>query len=428
MYNFQGHAECTGRARCAWDRLFLFMVVSCLALMAGCAASLQNSAPQMEPITVQGRDLKPISFRGVVIRIPVGQGIGSHHEGLMKVPQYTLNWQSGIVFGSEEFTLGASETLRRCGYKVLGGDNLLFGTDEGAKANYQLGGTIVDLKYNTFGSLAGNYNEAVVYVEWQLYDAFEKKIICQRSTEGFAKMSPQSKPAVFDAFNNALRNLLAEQEFVTYLERAQSPLLDTTVMSVIEIDVSDSSTALDLPGQLDEILPCVVTIRVGATVGSGFVVSSDGYVVTAAHVVAGVSDVQLVFQSGLSLTASVVRLDNHQDIALLKLPGSGHKHLPLSLDPPPLGSAIFAIGTPASEDLSLTVTRGIVSGLREADGVQFLQTDASLNPGNSGGPLLNERGQVVAVVSWKIAAVGFEGLAFGVPIGAASRNLNILFR
>jgi len=406
----------------------MFIILVGTFLISGCAASLKNLAPQLEPITVNQGDMKPISFKGVVLRIPVGEKIGSHHDGLAKVAQYSLHWQSGISFGSEEFTLGASETLRQCGYRVIGGDNLLFQSNEGAKANYQLGATIVGLRYNTFGSLAGNYNEAVVYVEWQLFDAFQKQIVFEHSTEGFAKMSPRTKPAVFEAFNNALRNLLADNAFVETLKRAEPSQMASIPEDDLLLIKTSTSTPVTLPDQMGAVLPCVVTVRVGSTLGSGFIVSPSGYAITAAHVVSGVDEAQLVFNSGLTLTASVVKIDNHQDIALLKLPGSGHKCLELALtESPQLGSEIFAIGTPYSEELSFSVTRGIVSGLRDFNGIPYIQTDASLSPGNSGGPLLNDLGQVVGVVSWKIAAPGFEGLAFGVPISAIEESLHVSF-
>jgi serine protease Do len=71
------------------------------------------------------------------------------------------------------------------------------------------------------------------------------------------------------------------------------------------------------------------------------------------------------------------------------------------------------------------VTKGIVSGFREWEGRSYIQTDAALNPGNSGGPLLSVKGSIIGIVSWKIAAPGFEGLAFGVPDTAILTRLNI---
>jgi S1-C subfamily serine protease len=373
--------------------------------------------------------MQPLGFRGVLLRIPAGKKIGSHHDGLAKIRKYALYWQSGISFGSEEFTLGASETLRQSGYKVLGGEKLLFQKNEAAKARYQLGAEIVDIRYNTFGLLAGDYNEAVVYVKWQLYDAFAGSVVYEHPTNGFAKMSPRLSPAVFAAFNNALKNLLAERSFVGLLKADASRVSSSTNMETVEIGIISPTDRLRLPDDLDQVMSAIVTLRVGVTHATGFLVSPDGYVITAAHVVSSVEETQVEFNTGLTLTAEVLRVDNHQDIAILKLPGGGHSCLALSLDSlPRVGSVVYAVGTPFSENLALTVTRGIVSGHREFQGVMYLQTDASLNPGNSGGPLLNRHGEVIAIVSWKVVAAGFEGLAFGVPSSAVEGALNVTFK
>jgi hypothetical protein len=90
-----------------------------------------------------------------------------------------------------------------------------------------------------------------------------------------------------------------------------------------------------------------------------------------------------------------------------------------------VGNEIYAIGAPAREDLAFSMTRGIVSGVREIDGQKFLQTDASVSPGNSGGPLVDRKGRAIGVVSWKLAGAAIQGVAFGVPIEAALRGLGL---
>jgi serine protease Do len=86
---------------------------------------------------------------------------------------------------------------------------------------------------------------------------------------------------------------------------------------------------------------------------------------------------------------------------------------------------VYAVGAPAGEEFAFSVSKGIVSGIRDLNGFSYVQTDASLNPGNSGGPLLDTQGNIVGIVSWKIVASGFEGLSFGVPPSAITRRLAI---
>jgi S1-C subfamily serine protease len=142
--------------------------------------------------------------------------------------------------------------------------------------------------------------------------------------------------------------------------------------------------------------------------------------------VSDVKEVVVKFRSGLTFIAEVLRLDTAQDIALVKIPGSGHHCLSLAIgQPAAIGSDVFAIGAPAGEELAFSVSKGVVSAYREKDGSQYIQTDASLNPGNSGGPLIGRGGLIEGIVSWKIGLTGYEGLAFGVPPSVVAQRLGI---
>ena len=172
----------------------------------------------------------------------------------------------------------------------------------------------------------------------------------------------------------------------------------------------------------------VVVLKAGRTRSSGFIVSSDGYILTAAHAVSGLKEISVTLRSGVQLDATVVRLDELQDLALLKVAGNGHHWLERKLGgSTPVGNELYAIGAPGSEELSFSVTKGIVSGYRqrETDKADFIQTDASLNPGNSGGPMLDQSGRVIGIVDWKVMRPGFEGLSFGVPMEVVARRLGI---
>ncbi len=114
-------------------------------------------------------------------------------------------------------------------------------------------------------------------------------------------------------------------------------------------------------------------------------------------------------------------------MALIAIPSAGNQQPCLELQPttPSAGADVSAIGSPARQDLAFSLTRGIVSGLRLVDGVQLVQTDASLSPGNSGGPLLDRQARVVGVVTRKIAGRAVEGLGFGVQIQDALQALKL---
>lgn len=159
------------------------------------------------------------------------------------------------------------------------------------------------------------------------------------------------------------------------------------------------------------------------SLGSGFVVSPDGYILTNAHVVEGASDVVVRLADKREFPAQVVGSDKRTDVALLKIEASGLPRVTLG-DPARLkvGEWVVAIGSPFG--FEQTVTAGIVSAkgrsLPQENLVPFIQTDVAINPGNSGGPLFNLKGEVVGINSQIYSRTGgFMGLSFAIPIDVA---------
>jgi S1-C subfamily serine protease len=330
------------------------------------------------------------------------------------------------MVASDEFKIIASEQLRACGYDVLGGDNLLFGDDRSSRAEYQLGGTATGMTYDTYAPLAGDCTDASLTVEWQLYDSLMKEVVLTQTTEGYARRSGVSGAAMQGAFGAALNELMARQAFVDVVSRRPSESWRSLAanMDTLAVTMCDRLPATFLPEDIDDVLDGTLVIRAGSAVGSGVVISPDGYALTAAHVVSGLRDVVVQLRSGLELSADVLRMDQAQDVALIKLPGRGHSCVsPATGLEPGVGQDIFAVGAPTGQDLAFSVSKGVVSARRELDGFSYLQTDASLNPGNSGGPVVDVTGQLLGVVSWKVAAPGFEGLSFCVPTAAICQRL-----
>lgn len=157
--------------------------------------------------------------------------------------------------------------------------------------------------------------------------------------------------------------------------------------------------------------------------GSGFIIDSDGYILTNAHVVEGADKVRVQLNNNKEYTAEVIGLDKRTDVALVKIQG---EHLPVAKlgdsDQVQVGDWVLAIGSPFG--FTHTATQGIVSAvarnLPRGDYVPFIQTDAAVNPGNSGGPLFNSKGEVIAINSQIYSRSGaFNGLAFSIPINVA---------
>jgi putative serine protease PepD len=191
------------------------------------------------------------------------------------------------------------------------------------------------------------------------------------------------------------------------------------------------------------VLPTVVQIEErggdGDGTGSGFVLRSDGYILTNNHVVAGAAaggSLTVTFQDGTQLAARIVGRDTSYDLAVVKVDATGLTASTLGdSSGVVVGDAVIAIGSPLG--LEGTVTSGIISSLNravqaggsgESSYINAIQTDAAINPGNSGGPLVDARGQVIGVNS-AIATVrastgqqsGSIGLGFAIPINQAKR-------
>jgi serine protease Do len=170
--------------------------------------------------------------------------------------------------------------------------------------------------------------------------------------------------------------------------------------------------------------------RGGIASGSGFVVSSDGYVLTNAHVVDGASKVTVRLLDRREFPARVVGTDPTTDVAVLKVDATGLTPAPLgNSDASRVGEWVLAVGNPLGENLNFTVTQGIISAKgraldlpnRSQSSIQdFIQTDAAINPGNSGGPLVNVRGEVIGINSAIASPTGVNaGYGFAVPINLA---------
>jgi serine protease Do len=158
-------------------------------------------------------------------------------------------------------------------------------------------------------------------------------------------------------------------------------------------------------------------------VGSGFILSADGYVMTNAHVVDGADELLVTLTDKREFKAKVIGLDKRTDVAVVKIEASGLPAVKLGdVNRLKVGEWVMAIGSPFG--LENSVTAGIVSAKARDTGdyLPFIQTDVAINPGNSGGPLINMRGEVVGINSQIYSrSGGFMGISFAIPIDEASR-------
>lgn len=171
-----------------------------------------------------------------------------------------------------------------------------------------------------------------------------------------------------------------------------------------------------------------------ASEGSGIIATSDGYIITNAHVVEGASSLKVILSDGTSYEAQLVGSDSITDLAVIKIDTTGLQAAEFgSSGDLEVGDSVMAIGNPGGLELSSSVTQGIVSALNRqitnsetGYTMDCIQTDTAINPGNSGGALVNMYGQVVGINSSKIVAEGYEGLGFAIPIDDAQSVISNL--
>ena len=165
--------------------------------------------------------------------------------------------------------------------------------------------------------------------------------------------------------------------------------------------------------------------------GSGFILTSDGYIATNYHVVQDASTITVVLNSGKQYDAQVIGYDADADLAVVKINASNLTAATLgNSDAAADGEFVVAIGSPGGIDFAGSSTFGIISAVNrqiaitDTRNMTVIQTDAAINPGNSGGPLVNMNGQVIGINAMKLSSSNYEGMGFAIPISAAKPILD----
>ena len=220
------------------------------------------------------------------------------------------------------------------------------------------------------------------------------------------------------------------------------PTVITSERVVYVREYDSASGALTTQEIYNLCLPSVVSISVSnettAGVGSGFIISEDGYIVTANHVIQDMTRVRVILSNGESYEATVIGGNEFTDLALLKIQKTGLTPIKIGRSSDLLvGDNVVAIGTPASIDFAGSLAEGNVSynnrilKVYDDDGtvqkkMKLIQTNALVNPGNSGCPLINEYGEVVGIVTMKLNSTYYEGMCFAIPIDTAMPIINAM--
>lgn len=194
-----------------------------------------------------------------------------------------------------------------------------------------------------------------------------------------------------------------------------------------EMTTLKASASADFSGVIEDAIRSVVTIRTDISQGSGFIVADGGYIVTNAHVMEGAKAASIITYDGEDHGVIVIGKDNKMDIALLSINTTYYNSLSLAnSNNAQVGEKVIAIGNPLG--LQFSVSEGIISAVHREGGNginAYIQTDAALNPGNSGGPLINKEGEVVGINNFKVG--DSENIGFALESNYIKNIINEIF-
>ncbi|MCU0547940.1 MAG: trypsin-like peptidase domain-containing protein [Leptolyngbya sp. Prado105] len=354
--------------------------------------------------------------------------IGGHYDGLLKIRQQRYVAAERLEDQLENSVRNLLEDeLSQAGFDVLRSHpQSLFAEliESSEPGRFLIGGTITQVHLDSYSSFFTEYTQDDRAIRWELFDRDLNKVVYRQEITGSAKAEGIDNPAAtYEAIRASFKVLLAKPEFVALLNR---PIEEPPSQSYKIAAIAATAHPLTLEQLVGRAIPSVVQIRTAKGQGSGFLLDSSGLIMTNQHVVGSAFSVKVKLYDGSLVNGRVLRRDAVADAALVKLEGdvSPVSGLPIChTDVVRVGQSVVAIGNPLS--FSNSVTQGIVSGFRRNASRSLIQTDTAVNPGNSGGPLLNRDGKVIGIVTEKIASEGIEGLGFALPIGDILQRLEV---
>ena len=236
----------------------------------------------------------------------------------------------------------------------------------------------------------------------------------KQQTEQQHTQTRNSLSALQDNVTKLDTTLRRNQESVRSLSTEVLDLKTTSEQNVAALEQSITNLKVqyqDFSSVIEEVVPSVVSVQTNLGSGSGFIIDTQGHIVTNYHVIAGIRSADIITHDGKEHRVAISGYNRIADIAVLRINDTSYQPLRFgNSHNAKVGEKVIAIGNPGGLDFS--VTQGIISATNRQDsnGNQYIQIDVPINPGNSGGPLINAEGKVLGVNTLKL--VGFEGLGF----------------
>lgn len=379
-----------------------------------------------------------ISFDKIRVNFADGKKVGT--RTWLKKPSESIEWSGSIKVGDEIFEEKFYDISTNLGFNnLLSQSTELFSenTSNNRKLpKYIIGTEITDyqLSYNEVkeekhdgGNVKG---ETQIGFDWRVLDKRSGKEVLSLKNSASIKyrLSLYSSSSYnVEVFELALIDFLESKEFIDLLNKGEVEYEpEENNSKVVELERIKLPKFTKTAELVKSVNPACVTVITDGGHGSGVIISKSGLMLTAYHVVEGVNKIDIKFASGLTLQAELKSFDKFNDVALLDITGAGFTALPLAKNGDyGIGTELLTIGTPADIELGQSISKGMLSGRRNREGHTYLQVDMAVSPGNSGGPLLTESGEILGIVQSKIIGSGVEGIGFAIPIETVQELLNI---
>ena len=340
--------------------------------------------------------------------------------------------ENGIKIDDTFFSDELNKTLKTNGFIDTTGLVLKSNFNQ----NTYLNATIFGYKFVWVANTFNNPNDRnktgfinlEIKVKWDLLDYYKKPIfsdtIKSKSGEFISFIesanSTYEKDAIKDALEAGLYTFMNTEKFHNFTKLPKVNITDT--LKQLEIKTSKSFIS-----SIEQAVEASVTIKTKEGHGSGFLISEDGYIVTNYHVISDSAKTEVIMHDGTKIPAKIIRFNKEADLALLKI--EKNNFIPFLIPQEKsavIGREIYVIGTPSAQDLSQSLTKGIISSIRkQANGSTLIQTDASISPGNSGGPVIDKDGKLLGVVNAKLVGMGVEGISFAIHAADITKNLSL---
>lgn len=403
------------------------MTFSFLAFLMGISCQFSNAQNAVE-------------VRDVIIDLELNEVIGYYKKkkkaGKVETGRpgkyYTDGFKRGSHFHSSYIESKIKEAFGKRDVPVEGYGNVFQELREEKEADLAFAFKIKGLLFNYWGTRVENFllnmdvqvlildisNDKLVYDDMLALTYFE-----EADVEEFGASFQQLNFTNFfvHSYGALVDSLLNRNKIHDLIHKAPS-VQPTDFDSTITVSNTGGTTSFS------DARNATVTVASNSGHGSGFFISDDGVILTCNHVLQSKNKAKIILSNGIKTQAKVIRRNKEYDVALLKVDSLTTTALSLEPEKAELNQEVWVIGTPFSKELAQSLTKGIVSSFRAEENKEYIQMDASVSPGNSGGPLLDENGKVRGIVNAKVVFAGTEGIGFAIPVQQALRELNIEIR